>query len=61
MNEDEAKPIYQEIAKILNEKAVMIPVYSNIYFDIYSPKLVNLKTNSLYNWTQALKDAKITK
>jgi peptide/nickel transport system substrate-binding protein len=61
MNEDEAKPIYQEIAKILNEKAVMMPVYSNTYFDIYSPKLINLKTNSLYNWTQALKDVKISK
>lgn len=61
MNEDEAKPIYQEIAKILNEKAVMMPIYANTYFDIYSPKLVNLKTNSLYSWTQALKDAKISK
>jgi peptide/nickel transport system substrate-binding protein len=59
MNEDEAKPMYQEIAKILNEEAVMMPVYANTYFDIYAPKLTNLKTSSLYNWTKGLKDAKI--
>lgn len=60
MNEDEAKPIYQEIAKILNEEAVMMPVYANTYFDIYAPNVTNLKTSSLYNWTRGLQDAKIS-
>lgn len=59
MNEDEAKPIYQEIAKILNQEAVMMPVYANTYFDIYSSKITDFKTNSLYDWTRALKNAKV--
>ena len=59
MDIEEAKPIYAEVAKILNEEAVMMPVYANTYFDLYAPKLVDFKTSSLYNWVSALKDAKI--
>ena len=59
MDIEEAKPVYQKIAKILNEEAVMMPVYANTYFDIYAAKLVDFKTSSLYNWVSALKDAKI--
>lgn len=56
---EEAKPVYQEIVKILNEEAVMMPVYFNIYHDLYDPKLVDFKTDSLYDWVRALKDARI--
>lgn len=59
MDVEEAKPYYAEIAKILNEEAVMMPVYANIYFDVYPPTVVDFKTNSLYNWTRAMKDARI--
>ena len=59
MDVDQAKPIYAEVAKILNEEAVMMPVYANTYFDLYAPKLVDFKTSSLYNWVKALRDAKI--
>jgi len=59
MEIEDAKPIYQQVAKILNEDAVMIPVYANTYFDLYAPKLVDFKTSSLYDWVAALKDAKI--
>lgn len=59
MKEEEARPMYQEIAKILNQEAVMMPVYANTYFDIYAPKIKNFKTSSLYDWTQALKDATV--
>ena len=59
MDPEEAKPLYQEVAKILNEEAVIIPVYANTYFDAYAPKLTNFKTSSLYDWVAALKDAKI--
>ena len=59
MDIEEAKPVYAEIAKILNEEAVMMPVYANTYFDLYATKLVDFKTSSLYNWVAALKDAKI--
>ena len=59
MEIEDAKPVYQQLAKILNEDAVMIPVYANTYFDLYAPKLVDFKTSSLYGWVAALKDAKI--
>lgn len=59
MSVDEARPVYQEIAKILNDDAPMIPVYANTYFDLYNSKITNFKTSSLYNWTSALKDAVI--
>lgn len=56
---EQAKPKYGEILKILSDDAVLMPVYANIYFDLYAPKLQNFKTSSLYPWTAALKDAKI--
>lgn len=59
MEPSEAKPVYQEIVKILNEEAVMMPVYVNTYHDIYNPKITNLRTSSLYDWARGLKDAKI--
>ncbi|HZK01048.1 MAG TPA: ABC transporter substrate-binding protein [Tissierellaceae bacterium] len=54
---DEARPIYQDVVKILNEDAVMMPVYANIYHDLYSPKLKNFTTAPLYDWTRAMEDA----
>lgn len=57
---EEAKPIYAKIAKILNEEMPKIVVYANTYFDLYNPKLTDFKTSSLYNWTKALRDAKVT-
>lgn len=59
MSIEEAKPVYQEIAKILNDDAPMVPVYANTYFDLYNSKMTNFKTSSLYSWTSALKDAEI--
>lgn len=59
MDIDEARPVYAEIAKILNQEAVMMPVYANTYFDLYNPKLVDFKTSSLYNWVSAMKDARV--
>ncbi len=56
---EEAKVKYGEILKILSDDAVMMPVYANIYFDLYAPKLVDFKTSSLYPWTAAMKDAKV--
>lgn len=59
MTEEEARPVYQEVVKILNEDAVMMPVYANTYFDLYNPKLTNFVTSSLYNWVDAMRDAKV--
>lgn len=59
MDIDEARPIYAKIAKILNEEAVMMPVYANVYYDLYDPKLVDFKTSSLYDWCKAMRDARV--
>jgi len=54
---DEAKPKYQEIAKILNEDCPMIPVYANTYFDVYNKNIKNFETSPFCKWQQAIKDA----
>lgn len=59
MEPAEATPIYQEIVKILNDEAVMMPVYVNTYYDLYDPKLVDFTTDSLWDWVRALGEAKI--
>ena len=59
LSEEEAKPIYTEAGKILTEELPVLPVYASNYFDAYNKKLTNFKTNSLYNWVDALEDAKI--
>lgn len=59
MDADKAKPLYEQVVKILNEEAVMMPVYANTYFDLYDAKMTDFKTSSLYNWVRAMKDAKI--
>lgn len=60
MDMEKAKPIYEQVVKIVNDEAVMMPVYANTYFDLYSTKLTNFKTSSLYNWVRAMKDAKVS-
>lgn len=41
----------------INEDATSMPVYGNTYFDMYNKRLKNFKTNALYAWPRALKDA----
>lgn len=57
IDQDEAKPYYQKIAKILNDDAVMVPVYANTYFDIYNEKIKDLETSPFCPWQKGLKDA----
>src|SRR5699024_5208614 len=59
MEIEEAKPIYGELVKILNEDAAMMPVYSNICYDLYNDKLVDFETDSLWGWQYAIKDARV--
>ena len=59
MDPEEAAPIYADMVKILNEEAVMMPVYANTYHDLYYPKLVDFETDSLWSWVQALRDARV--
>lgn len=56
---EKAKPVYQEIAKILNDDAPMVPVYANTYFDIYNKKIQDLNTSPFCKWQKALRDAYI--
>jgi peptide/nickel transport system substrate-binding protein len=58
-SENDAKPIYTEIGKILTQELPVLPIYASTYFDAYNKKLTNFKTNSLYNWVDALENAKI--
>ena len=59
MDPEEAKPLYAEVVKILNEEMPKVVVYANTYFDLYNSKVKDLKTSSLYNWVKAVKDARI--
>ncbi|HBB29816.1 MAG TPA: ABC transporter substrate-binding protein [Clostridiales bacterium] len=61
MDINEAKAYYRDLVKIITEDAAMIPVYTNTYFDLYSKKVTDFKTNSFYPWTSALQDTKIVK
>ncbi len=56
---EEAKTIYQEICKILNKEAPIMPVYANTSFDLYDKKIKNLKTTPIFNWSKVLKDVYI--
>ncbi len=58
---DEAKELelWTEAMKLINDECPMVPVYGNTYFDIYNAKIKNLKTSTLYDWCDALKDATI--
>lgn len=59
LDKEEAKPIYQKIAKQLNDDAPMMPVYANTYYDLYNKKIKNLNTSPFCNWAKVLKDAYI--
>lgn len=59
MDPEEAKPLYAEVVKILNEEMPKVVVYANTYFDLYNSKIKDFKTSSLYNWVKAVKDATI--
>lgn len=48
---------YREWVKLWNEELPLIPMYSNEYFDLYSKALSNFKTDTLYNWQQAILEA----
>lgn len=57
LDKEEAVNVWKEIAVKLNDEATVVPVYGNTYFDIYNKRVKNLKTNALYSWPKALKDA----
>lgn len=57
-----ALDIWKQAAIKINDNAVMVPVYGNTYVDIYNKKKIkDFKTGPLYDWTKAMKDAKLVK
>lgn len=59
IDEEKAKELYIEVAKIMTDDNLILPIYQNTYFDMYNKKVKNVKVNSLYDWTKALKDITI--
>ena len=45
----------------MNEEAPLIPLYTNIYTDLYNRRIKNFKTDTLYDWTQAVLKAELVK
>ncbi len=53
------KTKWREWIKILNQELPLLPLYSNNYYDAYTNKLVNFKTNALYQWPYAIIEASL--
>ena len=58
---EEFKKLWQEWALLMNEEAPLIPLYTNIYTDLYNRRIKNFKTDTLYDWTQAVLKAELVK
>ena len=57
LDKDEFKKLWQEFALMMNEEAPMIPLYSNIYSDLFNRRVKNFKTSSLEPWYSAVLEA----
>jgi len=57
---EEEKAYYVEIAEILQEEDAYAPVYTPEYYDLYTEKLTDFKTNSHFTWTRALETARLS-
>ncbi len=51
---------WQAYIKTWNEKLPDIPLYSDEYYDFYSPKLQGWDTSSVWEWSRAVLDAWVT-
>lgn len=56
-----AKELWKQAAVIINDEAAEMPVYGNTYYEMYSNKVQNMVTNTLYPWTSGLKNATLKK
>lgn len=54
---DQYRKLWREYIKVMNKELPIIPVYSNIYYDLYTGDLENFNTNALWDWTKAILDA----
>jgi peptide/nickel transport system substrate-binding protein len=52
--------IFQEAAVLINNLVPVVPIYANIYYDLYNADVVeDFNTNTFYQWPSALRDAKL--
>lgn len=51
---------WRNYIKVWNEKLPDIPLYSDEYYDFYSPKLQGWDANSMWDWSSAILDAWVT-
>jgi len=56
-----ASQYYKKLAQVLNEEVPLLPVYTNVYYDMYGKRLSDFETTYLFAWTKALKYAKLGK
>lgn len=61
VDSDAAKALWTQAAIIINDEAAYMPVYGNTYYEMYSNKIENMVTNTLYPWTSGLKNATLKK
>lgn len=50
-------PAWQNFMKVWNEKLPDVPLYSDEYYDFYSPKLKGWNSTSVWEWSRAVLDA----
>ncbi|NBK96444.1 MAG: ABC transporter substrate-binding protein [Erysipelotrichia bacterium] len=58
-DETNLEQLYLQIATIIHNEYVNVPIYATQKFDIYNKRVKNFKTSSYYPWTKAMKDAKL--
>lgn len=60
-DEDAAKALWTQAAIMINDQASYMPVYGNTYYEMFSKKVKNMTTNTLYPWTSGLRNASLDK
>ena len=50
-------PAWQNFIKVWNEKMPDVPLYSDEYYDFYSPKLKGWESTAVWEWSRAVLDA----
>lgn len=59
LDPEDFKALWQEFILLTNDEVPLIPLYTNIYTDLYNRRLKNLNTSSLYTWYDAILEAEL--
>ena len=60
LDPEDFKALWQKFILLTNDEVPLIPLYINIYTDLYNRRLKNLSTSSLYPWYYAILEAELT-